>query len=149
MTKEADDFLMGGAPSASFLDIGDKCVGTILSYEKVQQRDFDTGQPAVWDDGSPRWQVVFTVQTEENDPELEHDDGRRRVYAKGQMLSAIRDAVKAAGVRGDLVGGKLGVVYAGNGEAKRRGAAPPKQFTAKFEPRPQTDDLDEFSDAPF
>lgn len=143
MGNDALDFLMGaGVPSASFPTIGSRCFGRIVAYEKRQQRDLD-GNKKTWDDGEPMWQLVFTLDTGEIDPEIEGDDGMRKVYAKAQMLNAIREAVKKTGHQGDLVGGELGVIYSADGEQQRRGYNAPKVYVAKFEPPAQTADLGE------
>jgi len=148
MSNEALDYLMSaGVPSAKFPTIGSKCEGTIRSYEKTQQRDLD-GNPKTWENGDPMWQIVFTIDTGEIDADVEGDDGTRKVYAKAQMLGAIREAVRKSGHRGDLVGGFLGVKYAADGEVTKRGFNAPKVYAAKFEPPAQTDELgaDEYDD---
>jgi hypothetical protein len=122
---------------AKFPAIGTTYKGRLLEVDKQQQTDFDTGALLTWDDGTPRWQYVFTIQTDErsDDPA---DDGKRRIFAKGQMLTAIKGALRDAGVRpGDVIeGGTLTVRYAEDGEAKPR-KAPPKIYKAKFEAGPR------------
>jgi hypothetical protein len=144
VSNDALDFLMGqsGAP-AKFADVGDKVVGTVLAYEKRQSKDMK-GNLKFWDDGSPIYEAVITLQTDARDPEVEDDDGIRRVFARGKMLYAIRDALKAARYRGDIKGGKLGVAFTGLGEAQR-GFQAPKLFSAKFEPPAPVDEFDEMS----
>ena len=144
-SKEAMDFLMSaGVPTASFNGpIGTTHRGEILAMEKRQQRDLDTNEPAFWEDGQPKWEIVFTIDTGVIDPSIENDDGVRKLYAKGQMLNAIRSAVKASGYRGDMVGGTLAVKYAADGPQKKRGFNPPKQYRAKFDPPVETDMLGE------
>lgn len=131
----ADDFLMGGggAPSAKFPAPGAIVGGHITEKPTVeQQRDISTGEKKFWKDGNPQMQLVVTVQTEERDPEVEEDDGRRRIYVKGAMKNAIADAVRAAGARGLEVGGVLAVTYTHDGQATQRGFNPPKQYTAQY-----------------
>ena len=143
MSKEAMDFMMGsGVPSATFPTVGTKHIGRVLAMEKRQQRDLD-GNKKFWDDGEPMWQIVFTLDTGVIDPSIDGDDGTRNVYAKAQMLTAIREAVKKSGWRGDLVGGRLGVKYAADGEATKRGFNPPKVYTAIYEPPTEADLLDD------
>jgi hypothetical protein len=142
---DAMDFLMqagGGAPTAKFPTIGTVHRGEILSMEKKQQTLF-------WDNGEPRWEIVFTIQTDETDPEIEDDDGKRRIYAKGQMRVAIKDAVAATGYRGSsLVGGQLAVKYSGDGRSEQ-GLNPPKEYQAKFEAPVAVDALDYDDSEPF
>ncbi len=146
MSNDALDYLMSaGVPSAKFPEVGTVVKGRIRAYEKTQQRNID-GDLKVWDDGSPMWQIVFTVETDERDAEVEHDDGTRKIYAKAGMLTAIREAVRAAGHQGDLVGGTLAVKYVKDGPIKQRGYNPPKEYAASFTAPPQTADLDQFGD---
>lgn len=144
-----DDFLSsGGAPSAKFASIGDTVKGTILSIEKVQQRDLD-GKTKFWDDGNPMWQHVFTLQTDERDDSIEDDDGKRRLFVKGatkpeskSLKAAVTAAMQKAGAKpGMLIGGKLAVRYDGDGESVKRGFNAPKQFSAKFEKPVPSDDF--------
>lgn len=149
MSDDALDFLMGaGVPSCSFKEIGTTHVGTIVSFEKTQQRDFTSGAPKTFDNGDPMYQLVFTLATDVVDPEIEGDDGTRKLYAKAGMLNAIREAVRKSGHAGDLVGGKLGVKYVRDGEPTRAGINPPKVYSAKFEPPVQTEALGEPDYAP-
>jgi hypothetical protein len=142
-TNDALEYLMGGAPTLSFKELGTVHKGKIRSYEKTQQRDMDSGSPKVWENGEPMWQIVFTLETDERDPELDGDDGVRRLFAKAQMLTAIRDAIRKSGHRGDVKGGVLAVKYQEDGPAKTRGFNPPKVYAARFEAPVQTEDFEE------
>lgn len=143
---DALDFILGaaGAP-AKFAEVGTTVVGRVLRYEKRQSRDMD-GNLKEWDDGSPQWEIVITLQTDERDGSIEDDDGLRRLFVRGQMIKAIRDALVKASWRKDLVGGRLGVKYTGNGTPTRRGFSPPKLYTAKFEPPAPADDFEQMAD---
>ncbi|MFD4936313.1 hypothetical protein [Streptomyces virginiae] len=131
----ADDFLMGGggAPSAKFPTPGTTVTGRITERPTVeQQRDIKDGTPKFWSDGNPMNQLVITVQTDQRDHEIDEDDGRRRLFVKGQLKNAVADAVRAAGARGLEVGGILTVTYTHDGQATQRGFSPPKQYTAQY-----------------
>jgi hypothetical protein len=109
MTSQHDidpnSLIMGtGARSAKFTNFGDKVSGTIMSFKARQQTDIK-GTPKTYDDGNPMMQVVITLLTEL--VEDDEDDSLRSVYAKGQMLNAIRTAVVKAGARGLADGGRL------------------------------------------
>lgn len=137
--SEAMDFLMGsGGISASFAGtppITHK--GKVLAESLQQQRDLQTGEKKWWDDDKtePMMQLVITLDTGVIDPDVEDDDGVRKIYAKAQMLGAIRDAVKKSGHKGKtLVGGNLAVKYVRDGETKKRGFNPPKVYAAFYEP---------------
>lgn len=139
MTARLDDansFLMGGdkVPSASFLKIGTSHEGEILAIRKSQQTDPDTRKPVFWENGDPMWQVVVTIQTDERDPEIEDDDGRRRFYLKYKMLDAVRDAIKAANAENGLeVGGWLGIEFTSQDKATSRVKSGTKHYEAWYE----------------
>ena len=130
MTTDASSFLMGGgAPSAKFGEIGATVTGTILDKEMRDQTDFTTGKVLTWDDGNVKRQLVVTLQTEQGDgPD---DDGARRIYIKGQMQAAIREAVLKAGAQDINPGGTLTVQYYADGEKKGR-LNPAKLYRAKY-----------------
>lgn len=88
---EANELLgsSGGAPAARFEAIGDTVKGRVVSAVKRQQTDFATREPKFWPDGNPKWQIGITVATDDGDEVC--------IWAKGQMLKAIRDAVAATG----------------------------------------------------
>lgn len=132
----ADDFLMGGGvTSAKFPTIGTTVNGRITERPTVeQQKDFTIGEAKFWDDGSPQMQLVVTLATSERDPANPDDDGARRVYVKGQMKTAVAQAVRAAGARGLEVGGLLSVTYSADGVAKNPRFNAPKNFTAQYTP---------------
>lgn len=61
MAKQADTG-GEGSPFAKFIDLGDTLVGAFGSAPKEckrQARNFDTGNPAIKDDGSPKWEEVM------------------------------------------------------------------------------------------
>lgn len=155
MSDEATDFLIGAAGAvAKFPEVGDKVVGKVLRYEKRQSKDMATGELKTWEDGTPVYEVVITLQTEDRDPEIEDDDGLRRLFVRGGMLNAVRDALRAARWRQSLVGGTLGVKYVGDGTPSRRGFSAPKQFKAMFEAPSPADDFEamsepEYDEGPF
>jgi hypothetical protein len=132
---DANSFLMGGggAPTAKFPTPGTTVGGRITEPPQLeQQRDIKTGEKKFWSDGDPMMQLVVTVQTDERDPSLEDDDGKRRIFIKGQMKNAVADAVRDAGAKGLEVGGTLHVRYSHDGQARERGMSPPKQYVARY-----------------
>lgn len=133
--RDPDSLLMGGGtPSCTFPTIGTTWKGTVLAKETQQQRDLKTGEAKTWSDGSPMEQVVITLQTDARDPERDGDDGQRKLYVKGGMLAAIREAVRRAGATTVEIGGTLAVRYSGDGVPSQRGFNPPKQYTAEYRP---------------
>ncbi|WNM74149.1 hypothetical protein SEA_NERGAL_58 [Mycobacterium Phage Nergal] len=133
MSNDSYDFLAGGGvPSGKFKAHGDTVGGPIaVEPSQTQQTNMD-GDLLTWPDGSPRMQLVVTVQTDNRDPSIEDDDGKRRLFIKGEMKKAVQQAVIAAGARGLDVGGELHVTYVGDGEPARRGLTAPKLYQARY-----------------
>jgi hypothetical protein len=139
--SNTDDFLFGGSgQAAKFEDIGDTVEGEITDAVVTQQTHMETQEPLTWADGSPRMQLVITLQTDDKSAD---DDGLRRVFAKGgkyevasgtgtSMKDAIADAVKKAGARSLEVGGRLKVGYTGEGKKTNRGFSAPKLYRATY-----------------
>lgn len=134
MSQSASDLIMGGgAPAAKFHTIGTIVRGEILETATSQITDYTTGEPKVWKDGSPRMQAILTIQTDQRDPEIVDDDGKRRLFvASRSMKDAVRDAVTAAGKRQLELGGKIAIQYTGDGE--NAGGIPPKLYKAEYKP---------------
>jgi hypothetical protein len=134
--QSADDLIMGGgAPSVKWPAPGTKVIGEIVETATTQQTDFDDGSPKFWKDGSPKMQAVITLQTDERDPDVPDDDGKRRLFVSSwRMRDAIRDAVTNAGARHLERGGKLAVQFTALGEGT--GSIPPKLYTAQYK-RPE------------
>ncbi|MFD9369620.1 hypothetical protein ACFWA6_18275 [Streptomyces sp. NPDC060020] len=131
----AEAFLMGGggAPTAKFPAFGTTVSGRVTERPTVeQQRDIKTGDKKFWSDGNPMMQLVVTVQTDQRDTSIEDDDGRRRLFVKGQIQKVIADAVRAVGAPGLEVGGILSVTYTHDGTPSGPGMSPPKQYTAQY-----------------
>src|SRR5690606_14237250 len=74
---------------------------------------------------NPMMQLVVTLQTGERDPGIVDDDGRRRVYVRGQLKRAVQRAVKTAAAPGLAVGGQLTVTYARDGQPTNPPLNPP------------------------
>lgn len=146
-TTDVNDFLLaGGTPAAKFDTIGTLIKGTVVAAEKTQQIDFKTKKPKFFDDGNPMMQAVITLQTDERDPSIEDDDGQRKVYVKGQMQAAVRDAVKASGAKLDI-GGTLAVQF--YDEENTGKGNPKKLYKAQYKPgAPKVSDDLLGSDAP-
>lgn len=131
---EANEFLMSsGIESAKFENVGDMLTGVVTHAKQGVQTEFGTNKPLTWDDGSPRKQLILTIQAE---PQSEDDDGLRRLFVKAQMATALRDAVRNAGENGIAIGGKIAVRYDGDGEASRQGFNPPKLYRVSYQPPP-------------
>ena len=141
--SDVNDFLFGGGgKAAKFEALGDMVSGTITDCKISQQTSMEDNTPLTWSDGSPRMQLVVTLQTDEKvDGE---DDGVRRIYAKGgnfevaegsgkSMKDAIGEAVKAAGAKSLEEGAKLSVAHTGLAKKVNRGYSAAKLYKAKYE----------------
>lgn len=129
----ADDYLStSGAPVAKFPNLGDTHQGTIIDYALQPVTDMQTKEPKFFKSGDPMMQIVATLQTKERDPENPDDDGKRRVFIKGHMLSSFRAATQLAGHTKNLTGGKVQIRYYGDGESSSPGFSGPKLYECKF-----------------
>ena len=141
---DANSFLLQqGSKSYSFERMGDRISGTIVSMEKRNATDPQTGAVQTFQSGQAKELIVMTLQTDMH--EDESDDGVRSIWMKGgnftategrgtSGMRALLDALTAAGKRGYEMGGKLTVVHTGLSAPKQRGFNPAKLFMAKYEP---------------
>ncbi|MBW3090411.1 hypothetical protein [Bifidobacterium miconisargentati] len=133
-----DDLLSGNSAKAYFTgdsQPGDSVTGVIEKIETTQVNDFQTKQPAYWNDGRPKEQIHIIIQTQLRDPSVDDDDGRRSLWVKGWglQLKAFREACKQAGVKAPKPGDTITERYMGLGQ---RGNAPqpPKMYEFHIEP---------------
>lgn len=120
---------------------GDTVTGVIEKIETTQVNDFQTKQPAFWNDGRPKEQIHVIIQTQLRDPSVDDDDGRRSLWVKGWgiQLKAFREACMQAGVKTPKLGDTITETYIGLGE---RGNAPqPKVFSFRIEPASSVNSL--------
>jgi hypothetical protein len=132
----ANELLMaGGVKSAKFDTIGTTITGQLTREpEAREQTDFTTGAVLRWDNGDARMQIIVDLATNQRDLADPTDDGERRLYIKGQMLNAVRAAVRAAAADGLAIGGVLTVKYTGDAEPTKRGFNGAKQYSAAYTP---------------
>lgn len=107
--------------------------GKVISKEVRQARDID-GTPKTFDDGTAKKDVVITIQTDLRDPEIEDDDGTRRIIAGYEIQKAIGQAMRDAGVQTLAEGGLLAVQHTHNEPATKNGRSDTKKFRAQFQP---------------
>lgn len=101
--------MFGGAPSISW-DIAKGYVlgtprgGQIIAKRVTQQTDAETKAPKFYQNSSqPMMQIELTLQTRERtDPQ---DDGKRKMYVKGEGLKSARTAFEKVGARDLEIGG--------------------------------------------
>lgn len=126
-----DIFLAEGGskyPALKFENINDTHSGTVIEVKKLEDRD-PSGTVKTWDNGDVRYVFVFTMNT---------SDGIGNLWARGNMVKAIREAAQAIGAT-TMVGTKLTVKYTGDGEKKSKAFNAPKLYKAKVEPAVKDD----------
>lgn len=132
-----------GAKAFTFDDIGATIVGSVVDMDLREQTDPVSGEVKTWSNGQPRMVLVVTLQTELQ--EDEGDDGQRSVWLRGgnyqavngegtSSLTALKDALKKAGVADLEQGGKLAMKYTGEGKASARGMNAPKLYMMSYQP---------------
>lgn len=139
------DLLAGNSAKAFFTADsrpGDSVTGVIEKIESTQVNDFQTKQPAYWNDGKPKEQIHIIIQTQLRDPSVDDDDGRRSLWVKGWgvQLNALRTACKQAGVKMPQPGDTITETYVGLGQ---RGNAPqpPKLYEFRIQPANHVGDM--------
>lgn len=127
MSIDQDDFMGGGFRTFPFDAVGDRVSGVILERPvKEQQRDMQTNELAVWENGQPKWMYRIQIQTELRDTNDQFDDGVRTLYLSWKRLDAVRAAVRAAGCKNIEVGGMLALQFLEFGPQTKKGFNPPK-----------------------
>jgi hypothetical protein len=121
------DFLDGGTslPSVTFAEIGDKVRGQIITQDERDDTKPD-GTLNTWPDGRAKKVFIFGLDTD--------GDGQadQTLWVRGNLVKALRDAMKAAGCTSAL-GTHIEVTHHALGD-KRPGFAQAKLFTAKAKP---------------
>jgi hypothetical protein len=124
-------------PIAKFEKIGDVVTGTLVDAEVAPVTD-PMGNVQYDKNNNPKQQVIYTLQTDERDPEIEDDDGQRRLFAKWAIQKAISTCLAEAGLAkaGLQEGGKLTITFSATQKASQRGYQDIKLYTAAYEPPP-------------
>lgn len=132
---DPNEFLKGGSkvPSAKFDAVGDHIVGDVVGVDVGQARKFGSNDLDTWDDGRPKMNLIVTLQTELRDPNVEGDDGRRRIFAlqPSEMLRAIA-AVTVEDGKQLAIGGRLAVQWIGERPHEKAGFNPVKLYKAAY-----------------
>lgn len=129
--------LLGGGGSGiqtfKFPNVGAQIVGTVVSQATQQQREFSRQGPGkllFWDDGNPRMQVVLVINCGAGTTDPEAIGEERRVYVKGQMLSASKLAISQAEATSFEPGGTVSIKYVG--DKASGGGFSAKQYEVSF-----------------
>jgi hypothetical protein len=106
--------------------------GQILDKKITNQTKLGTNEIMRWDNGEPRKQMELTLQTAERaDPQ---DDGKRRLFIKGDLPRAAREAMKAVGATDLVVGGWFYAAWVSDKKATKVGFNDQKVFNAVYAP---------------
>ncbi|WP_237222672.1 hypothetical protein [Rothia nasimurium] len=122
--------------SAKFPTPGATITGEITEIsEPMQARKYEDNSPDYWPSGDPVMQVKVTLQTDERDPQIQDDDGKRALWVRqsSQMLYAIQAGMKAAGQSDLQVGGRLQVTYTGDDPNSKNPRNPRKLYSAVYQ----------------
>lgn len=110
---------------AKFKEVGDTVKLKITDLQQREQTDFRTGEVLRWKDGSPKMQYVFYGIDQETGEET-------RVFAKGFMLGAIKEALRNANANVEE-GGILAIKFS-HEEQTEPGLSPAKKYVAQYQP---------------
>jgi len=123
-TPPADPFMEGGnAPGLKFPEVGD--IRTIIVRKVSEQIDTEPdGTPRTWPSGQPKMVYVFNGES---------DGEAASLWVRGNLVTAIREAVKTAGLK-TVVDTKVTVKRLADGTPPSRGMNAPKLYAAKVEP---------------
>ncbi len=111
--------------------------GGLVQGKVMRNQTTPGGTIKTWDDGSPRKELLVTLQTAERvDPD---DDGQRNLPINGDKVRAVREALKTAGVRDLEIGGWLYVAWTGDKPTTK--GNPQKLFTALYARAGQPDPM--------
>jgi len=138
MVKSVDDLLegSGGNPYIKLNYPGAKLVGEVVDARVGVERDYDTGQPVTWDDGTPKQQLVLDIRIDwERSVGVTTGKGDEQaeigtLYCKWLQQQAIAQACKAAGVKMSQVG-PIALVRLEDGTPSNPKRKPPHQFAAE------------------
>lgn len=132
-----EELLAPSGPILKFSTEGDAHKIVVESIDKVPVNDIATGQPQTWPNGDIRYQYVISgpSETYADDP-----GATVRLFIKGYGVEALREALRAADVRGDddIIGGTLGIKWASTDEPSRPGYNGAKRFQAQFKKSEKT-----------
>lgn len=117
MDDEVDDFFSGGGgPKAiSWKDakIGASVQGIITKVEVINKTDRKTGAIVMNQHGKPKKIVILTLITELRDPEIEDDNGLRRVFLQGNASWELRQTLRKGGFVKPIKGGRFKITLSG------------------------------------
>jgi len=144
--SDVDSFLTGREGiSAQFPKVGHSYEGIIISFEMEQQRDYDDPDQLLWwdkEETQPKMHLVISLQTnargkfsKNGQPmDVPGDDGKRNLFVKGALKTALTRSLRAAGVKSLEEGARLKVTYVGDGKQDNPKYNAPKQYECEYTP---------------
>lgn len=145
MSTSAEDFFGGSAKSASFRGAAPIAWHGVITRvgEPVQATEYNSqdptkpGKPKFYPGSSdPIMQLPITIQTDVRDPAFPDDDGQRTIYVSGDKRRALKEAFRAAGVRGPKVGDWMAMTFVGTDPASKNPDNPKKLYKADYAVNP-------------
>jgi hypothetical protein len=141
-TTSVDDFVQGGHPAIKFTRPGAKLVGDIVEARVGVERDYDTGQPAAWPDGTPKQQLVLDVRidwTRTVDVTAGDDNADiGTIYCKFLQQRALAAACQTAGIKMSQAG-PVTMIRLDDGVPRNPRYKPPQQYQATVAQRTAVD----------
>jgi hypothetical protein len=110
--------------------VGASVTGRVIKSDVNQKTGYEDGTPQTWKDGSPVEELWVVLQTDLRDPDIEEDDGQRRVYIRwfGSDKRNLEHAIYPTGDKWLKDGATLTVTFTGFGEQKDKKLNPPKLY---------------------
>lgn len=150
MTNSVDDFMAGsgGYPYTKIDEVGGKLVFDLIEARLVDERDYDTGQVATWDNGEPKKQLVLDVNIDwdKSTGVVTGKDGVKEpvgsYYCKYTAFLALKKACDEAGIKMSQVG-RGAIKRTEDGTPRNPRHAPPHQFVAQVSARAASSDVDD------
>lgn len=117
MDDEVDEFFGGGGgPKAlSWKDkpVGHSYQGIITKVEVINKTDKKTGAVVMNQYGKPKKIVILTLITDLRDPEIEDDNGLRRIFLQGNAAWELRQTLRAGSFAKPIKGGRFKITKSG------------------------------------
>ncbi len=132
--EDANELLSGPRfPIAKFDAVGDSITGTLVDAE-VAEITNPEGEVQLDKSGNPKQQIIYTLQTELRDPDIDDDKGERRVFAKWAIQKAISLCLADMGLAkvGLQEGGTLTIKHSSTQKASKRGYNDIKLFEVSY-----------------
>lgn len=104
--------------------------GRVLGKKIVPQTKMGTNEIITWQDGTPREQMVLTLQTAERADA--QDDGQRQLFIKGDGVRSCREALSAVKASDIEIGGWYYQAWVDEKPAKQTGYNPQKVFKSIY-----------------